>query len=394
MKIFGYEEESLEQIKGAITAKEIKQQPRLWRETLDLIKENQEEINRFISNILDLNGSKIIFTGAGTSAFVGDVVVPYLNKILPLAVESIATTDIVSNPDNYLDASVPTILVSCARSGNSPESVAAVELAEDIIDDLYQIVLTCNPKGSLAENTKEDEKSLLLLMPKDAHDQGFAMTGSFTTMALSALSIFNLNNFEKIERMLELLSQCGDNILIDKVDVLKSIADEEFNRLIFLGSSTLKGVAEESALKVLELTRGEVMTNFDSSLGFRHGPKSVIDDQTLIVSYLSSDKYTRKYEVDLLKEMSVEPGNQKVVAISAYHDEEVEKLVDVFIAMDQDNYLDDIYLSFPYILYAQMLAIFKSIKLNITPDNPAPDGSVNRVVKGVTIYPYNQKDNN
>jgi tagatose-6-phosphate ketose/aldose isomerase len=199
-----------------------------------------------------------------------------------------------------------------------------------------------------------------------------------------------LNNLGKIEPDVEIIADLGERTLEEKIDQIKDIVSNDFNRAIFLGSCSLKGLARESALKTLELTGGRVMTNYDSSLGFRHGPKSVVDDRTLVFSYLSNNKHARQYEVDLIKEMAYENRNNKIIAVSDCPDREVENLADyfIYIADEKREYKDDVYLLFNYILNAQMFSLFKSIQLGVSPDNPSPDGVVNRVVKGVKIYPY------
>ncbi|MFX0560369.1 SIS domain-containing protein [Tepidibacillus infernus] len=387
-QLFGYDEEYLKSISGYVTAKEIRQQPRLWKETLDIVKGNKDSIDAFLNKVLNKDNIRIIFTGAGTSAFIGESIVPYLNKKVPGKFESIATTDIVSNPENYLFANIPTLLVSFARSGNSPESVATVDLAKQIVNELYQIVITCNSEGDLAKKSQNDPNSLLLLMPEDSNDQGFAMTGSFSSMTLAALLIFE--NFEEIEQEINLIINNGEKILENIAPLIKALAENDFNRVIYLGSSSLKGLATESALKTLELTKGELVATYDSSLGFRHGPKTIINNQTLVVSYISSDEYTRKYEIDLLKELASEKDYHKLIAVSYEKNQEIESLVDdyIYISDKVEVYKDDVYLIFNYVLMAQMFALFKSIQLGYTPDNPCPDGSVNRVVKGVNIHPY------
>ncbi|TCS81826.1 SIS domain-containing protein [Tepidibacillus fermentans] len=389
-KFFGYDEEYLKKITGYITAKEIRQQPRLWKETLDIVKRNKDSIDSFLNHILKKDKIRIIFTGAGTSAFVGESVVPYLNKKYPGKFESIATTDIVTNPENYLFSAIPTLLISFARSGNSPESIATVDLAKQIVNEVYQIVITCNPEGSLAKKTQNDPNSLLLLMPEDSNDQGFAMTGSFSSMTLAALLLFE--NLEEIEQEIKLIIGNGEKILDKMAPLIKDLAENDFERIIYLGSSSLKGLATESALKTLELTNGELIATYESSLGLRHGPKTMINNQTLIVSYISNNAYTRKYEIDLLKELASEKNYHKLIAVSSDKNEEIESLVDnYFYISDQGKvYKDDVYLIFNYVLIAQMFSFFKSIQLGHTPDNPCPDGSVNRVVKGVIIHPYNK----
>lgn len=375
-----------------VTYNEIIQQPEVWLETLQIMQSNSDKIKEFLQDLKQQNKNiRIIFTGAGSSNFVGDCVKPYLNKKLKnYNVESIATTDIVTNPDYYLDQDKPTLLISCARSGNSPESIAVVELAEKIVRDLYQIVITCNSSGNLARRATNNDKTLLLLMPPAADDQGFAMTGSFTTMVLASLLLFQIDNAEKNEKYVARIVKLGNDVLENKMQHIWDIASGEFNRIIFLGSGSLTGLAEEAALKVMELTRGKIMTNADSSLGFRHGPKSVINDKTLLVSFLSSNKYTRKYEEDLLEEIVLDPGKKRILVISDQYDKNIATKIDYYITTfhNEISFEDDVYLVFSYLLVAQLFALFKSVQLHINPDNPSPDGTVNRVVKGVKIYPY------
>ena len=163
----------------------------------NLIK-NKIEIKSFIDSFLSKKEFRIILTGAGTSAFAGEVCEPYLTSLLNKRVEAIATTDLVASPKSYFIKGMPTLLISFARSGNSPESVHAVNLASQLVGDLYQVVITCNENGKLAKNTVNDEKSLLLLMPPQTNDLGFAMTSSFTTMVLNAMAVFNIDNIEHI----------------------------------------------------------------------------------------------------------------------------------------------------------------------------------------------------
>lgn len=379
-------------LKNSHTVKEIWQQPQIWRKTYQIVSKQITEITSLIKRANHSGNLRVIISGAGSSAFVGEIVVPYLSKITPYNVEAIATTDIVSTPENYLRPEVPTLLISCARSGNSPESVATVELAEKLVKDLYQIVITCNPDSALAAKVSTSDQNLLLLMPEDANDKGFAMTGSFTSMALAILLLFNPDKLSKLEKDITLIANWGEEILQRDIERIHQLASWPVERAVFLGSSTLTGLARESALKLLELTSGGVASIFDSSLGFRHGPKSILNNQTVVFSYISQDRYTREYELDLLREMASENGGKKLVAISRGKDEDVAELVDqhFYVTDTQTSLEDDVFWAFPYILYAHVFALIKSERSGIDPDNPSQDGAVNRVVKGVKIYPYNK----
>jgi tagatose-6-phosphate ketose/aldose isomerase len=381
---------------GAVhTAKEIAQQPRLWKETFDILLHHRDQILQFFKQIETKHSKyRIILTGAGTSAFVGETVLPHIKKVINnknITVESIPTTDIVSNPYNYLDAKFPTVMISFARSGNSPESLAAVNLGEQVIDDFYGIIFTCNQDGLLAKKKENDPNHLVIFMPKEANDQGFAMTGSFTTMLLSVVLLFHIEAAHTMENTFNQIVNAGESFLHDHDKALRELANTPFEKIVYLGSGLFEGLAREASLKFLELTGGKIPTSYDSSLGFRHGPKSILDRDTVVVVFLSRHPYTRQYDLDILEEIYRETNRGKVIAISSFADSTAETISDIFYHVNLEEINEDIYLTFPYILFAQTFAMYKSIDLGFSPDNPSPDGVVNRVVKGVTIHPYQEE---
>lgn len=387
-KLLGLEISKLEDCSGLNTAKEIIQQPDTWRESVKNLIKNKIEIKSFIDSFLSKKEFRIILTGAGTSAFAGEVCEPYLTSLLNKRVEAIATTDLVASPKSYFIKDIPTLLVSFARSGNSPESVHAVNLATQLVDDLYQVVITCNENGKLAKNTVNDEKSLLLLMPPQTNDLGFAMTSSFTTMVLNAMAVFNIDNIENFSSDVDKLSNSVNDFIENNIEKVTSLANEDFERIVYLGSSTSKGIARESALKVLELTAGKVNASYDTPLGFRHGPKSVVDDKTVSVIYISNDEYTRKYDLDLAKEMLAHKKNDKVVIVGDNIEEDILNKADYVFNVENINYTveNEVLLPLQQIIFGQMLSFLKSVNLGITPDNPCPTGEVNRVVQGVILH--------
>lgn len=382
--MFNLTEDTLKEIKAVHTSKEIYQQPEVWKGFVESLTAKKDKLRGFVQSIYKKHGKvRVIFTGAGTSAFAGDTLVPILREQHKEKVlfEAIATTEIVSNPDQYLFTDAPTILVSFARSGNSPESMAAVKLGGQIIKDFYQVNITCNKDGKLAKNSKNDENSLVILTPEEAHDQGFAMTSSYTSMMIAAYILFADEEFD---------SHVMDNAksLIDRItETIAQILEFDFDRIVYLGSGSLGQLAHEAALKMLELTAGKVVAIHESSLGFRHGPKSILTYSSLVTLFMSSDPYTRKYDLDILREL-VADGKVKVVALTETKDQEVEQLADFTISVNEtsDKFTNDFSLALLYVIFAQVLSLKKSIQLGITPDNPSPDGLVNRVVKGVTIY--------
>lgn len=384
----------LSERKGIFTAEEIYSQPRIWNDAIKNIHANQKEINKFINNFLDKKNKRIILTGAGSSAFAGEVCAPQLSKRLGFTVEAIATTDIVASPSDYLYEKTPTLLVSFARSGNSPESIAAVDLAKEIVKDLYQVVITCNETGELAISSSKDEKSLILLMPEGSNDRGFAMTSSFTSMILSCMSIFHIDEIETFVKDTKKLCKAVNDFMDTNIEQINKLSNIDFDRVIYLGSSSSKAIGRESALKLLELTGGIVNANYDTPLGFRHGPKSVINNSTLTIVYTSNDEYTNYYDVDLISEMANHRDEDKLVVVTAKNKKKEEEVADYVFELGEVNYTldDNLFLPLQQILFGQTLSFLKSFNLGITPDEPCPSGKVNRVVQGVTIHEYSKED--
>jgi tagatose-6-phosphate ketose/aldose isomerase len=389
LEMFTFSPEKLVPLGAQITTAEIKQQPALWAEAFTLYAEKSKEIEEFLLKIsMKHSRVRVIFTGAGTSAYVGDTVTPYLKEKVDekqWEMLSIPTTTLVSNPNQFLKADFPTILVSFARSGNSPESVAAVQLAEQIVTDLYQLTITCAKDGQLAKRAEGDENNLLLLMPEKSNDQGFAMTGSYTCMALTALLVFDSLSLEEKSSIVKTIRQMGESV-IQREDVLQAIIDHDFDRIIYLGSGSLEGLARESQLKILELTAGKIVTAFDSPLGFRHGPKSFVNEKSVVFVLVSNQPYTRQYDLDMLKEMQQDNIASYICAIEV--DGETNYAGNTFGFGSEAGFVPDAYLALPFVMVSQTVSLLAAIKVGNTPDTPSPTGTVNRVVKGVTIYEY------
>lgn len=369
------------------TTREIKQQPELWQEVFETYQAMESKLTSYLEDINNKHKFiKVIFTGAGTSAYVGEIIAPYLNQVNDQTQRTFhahPTTDIVSNPKAYYQENIPTLLVSFARSGNSPESVAAVNLGKKLIKDFYQLTITCAPEGALAKAAVDDEKNLVILQPSKSNDQGFAMTGSFTCMTLSALLTFDVSNKADKEAYVKAAIKMANTVYARETDIQKLI-DTDFNRVIYLGSGGFLGLAREAQLKVLELTAGKITTAFDSSMGFRHGPKSFVNEQSIIFVFVSNDNYTRQYDLDMISELTKDQIASIVLPIQVEHN---QQMADNGFNFSEDiKNMPDAYLVLPYVIVAQTVALLSAIKVGNKPDTPSPTGTVNRVVKGVTIH--------
>ena len=372
------DESKLEEKDFKYTYTEILNQADTWLEVYDLYEKRKNDIENFLKKVG--KDCKVIFTGAGTSEYVGNIALDYLKTHGEFEFESVATTDLVSAPYLHFEKNQKTLLVSFARSGNSPESLAAVKLGKEIVDDFYNLPITCAKEGKLAQALKDDENSYVFLEPEITNDKGFAMTNSFSSMLLATLLIFDTKTQNKKE-IVEKISKLGKEIY-NNLEEIENLVNFDFNRVVYLGSGPLGKLTKEARLKILELTAGEVATIWESSMGFRHGPKSFVDENTLVISFVSSNPYTRLYDLDILDEIANDKIAKKIIGISN------SKLDRDYELIFEEDGLDDVYLCPAYIIIGQIIALVTSLRVGNTPDNPSRTHTVNRVVKGVTIHDY------
>nr|WP_256350107.1 SIS domain-containing protein [Enterobacter sp. ENT03] len=371
------------------TEKEIRQQPEVWLQALRQTEQQRADLDAFLTPLLSQPNLSIILTGAGSSAFIGDTVALWLAQHTRHPVLAIPTTDLLTNPMDYLRAEQPTLLVSFGRSGNSPESVAAVELVDRFVENSYHLVITCHAEGALYQNAQASDNAFALLMPEETHDRGFAMTSSITTMMASCLAVFAPDAINSTT-FADVANRC-QQIIASQGDFSGAVfGDAPYQRVVYLGSGGLQGAARESALKVLELTAGKLAAFYETPTGFRHGPKSLIDKNTLIVMFISAHPYTRQYDLDLLRELQRDGQAMQVLPIA---DESCAAISDgPHLYLPPARAFNDVEQAFCFLMYAQIFALTQSIKAGITPDSPSISGTVNRVVQGVVIHPWEDQE--
>jgi tagatose-6-phosphate ketose/aldose isomerase len=371
------------------TAREILQQPRIWAQIETLVAAEAVRLAAFLQPLLSNPELRILLTGAGTSAHVGECLAPALARTLGRRVDAIPTTDLVASPQSYLSRDTPTLLVSFGRSGNSPESVAAVEVADTCIDHCSHLVFTCDRAGALYKRASTAAHACVLLLPEASNDRGFAMTSSFTGMLLAAALAFGAVPTGGAHT--DALMHLGAQALPDSLQLLQNLVSQSFTRMVYLGSKEFKGLAQESALKMLELTDGQVAAIADAPLGFRHGPKTILNANTLVVVFVCNDDYTRQYDLDLIHEMRRDAVAGRVVALCGrpgipQHPDDL-----VLKPARHSAGASDLELCLPYAVLAQSLALLRSISLGVRSDTPNAAGTVSRVVKGVTIHPWSAR---
>ena len=386
-QVLNHDWKDLESRKALVTAREIQNQPEVWVKLADVLKSRRQELRTFMDKVLAIPGLRVIFTGAGSSAFVGESLMMLLGQEMGLRSETHHTTDIVATPDAIF-ADVPTLLVSYSRSGSSPESCAAIQIAQKHVKELYNLVLVCNSDSALARLPMDPEMTKIVNIPQEACDQGFAMTCSVSCMSLATWILFSGDRMEERIQSLKELAASVEEQLPAIQQVAAKAAAWDYRRIVYLGFGALRGLAREGAVKSQELTNGFVCATYDTPTGFRHGPKTVLNDETLTVLMTSPIAHAVPYDYDMIRELATQKVKNRLAVVTEENSRHDLTGVDyvckyhmpaAFAGTEMGAYIFDL-------LFLQILSFEKSWDLKITTDNPCPNGEVNRVVQGIIIH--------
>jgi len=348
------------------TLPEILQQPLLWPVTLEIVGAASQQMRLGEK----LKGARVLLTGAGTSAYAASAVA----AAWPQAI-AVPTTDLLVDAERYL-ANLD-VVISLARSGSSPESKAVVEQIRHLRPDIKHFAIVCDEDGALSRSSLD---GLIVLDPR-TNDQSLVMTGAFSNLVLAGLA---LAQPEATAAAVKQLSAHADLLLRDIDQACQCAAARIRDRMVVLSSSPLLGWQREAGLKSLEMTAGRFPLVCETYLGLRHGPMSFVRPDTLVLCLLSSDPVRRKYEADLIRELR----SKKIGYLVGIADpEESLGLFDLLIPAVAPHTDDALRTPFE-ILGPQLLGYHLSLMIGLNPDNPSPDGVINRVVSGVRIYPH------
>ena len=346
------------------TLPEILQQPLLWPTTVACVRTASEQMN-FTPRLSEM---RVLLTGAGSSAYAASAVA----LAWPRAI-AVPTTDLLIDTERYLlDVGA---VISLARSGDSPESAAVVERVRTLAPKIIQLAITCNNESLLAHSGLD---SLIVLDPR-TNDRSLVMTGAFSNLVLAGISLAQPH---AADQQVDLASERTQALLPVLNRECQRIASGLSDRIVVLSSSPLLGWGREAGLKILEMTAGRFPVITETYLGLRHGPMSFIRPNTVVLCLLSSDTTRRLYEVDLIRELrSKRLGYLVGIAGPGEHASEFDDVIPAALPDAPDD------LRTPFeILIPQLLGYHLSLRLGLNPDNPSPEGVINRVVQGVKIH--------
>lgn len=371
------------------TPQEIFQQPQTWPVTYRRCVEKKAELSAFLkgSGVGGELAPVIYLVGAGTSDYVGRALSNLIRERWNCESWAVPSTDLLTNLEDYVLPRRKYLWISFSRSGDSSEGVAVLERALADYPQIRHLVVTCNHAGSMVEAcARRPDQAMALVLDQAVNDRGLAMTSSFSNMVVAGQCLAHLDSLGEYEQILTQLVEAAKTNRSQFAQEASCLAQVDFSKACFVGSGTLAAVAEESALKLLELTAGKISTMSQSVLGLRHGPMSVLDADTLFVMFMSNQERRRNYELDLLKEIRAKELVGVLVVVTPGKFERVESIADQLLSLDLPAAVADEYRPPVDIIFGQMLGLFSSLRAGLQPDRPSPTGAISRVVSHVTIY--------
>ncbi|MGC2172271.1 MAG: SIS domain-containing protein [Candidatus Sulfotelmatobacter sp.] len=374
----------------AYTPAEIAQQPEAWLSTFELFRRKRGEIAEFLAGAGlgagSAGGLTVFLVGAGTSDYIGQSLTYLFRKCWQCEAVAVPSTDLLTHMDDMMIPGMKYLWISFSRSGDSPEGVAVLESARRNHADIHHIIVSCNVNGRMIRESAGDPRVLGICLDDAVNDRGLAMTSSFSNMVIFGQCLAHTNDPARYEEVLLRMVEAGRDFLPRASDCAAGLAKEDYTKACFVGSGPLRAVSKECALKLLEMTAGKTLTMSESVLGLRHGPMAALDQSTLFVCFLSSDRRIQQYERDLLEEVGKKQLVRSRIVVAGGEIPARDSFAEHYLTLNARSAIGDDYLPAVDVIFGQLLGLFFSLRWNLRPDHPSPNGAISRVVQNVSIH--------
>jgi len=330
---------------GKYTLSEINSQPEIWKEVLSQIQESKNLLADFFN---EGDYQQILFTGCGSTFYASIAGASIFQNLLKINSKGLPASEIwLSEKSNYV-SNARTLLIAVSRSGETTETVNACKKfkAENSGDVL---TLSCYPHGELSKCG-----DLNLTFPS-AMEKSIAQTRAFSSLYLSLLAIaVNLTKNQELLSQLSLIPKFGASVLTKNERIIDQIgSSKKYENVIYLGSGLRYGLACELSLKMKEISL--TVSEPFHFLEFRHGPMSMVTDNTLIIG-LTSTSY-QPNELSVIKDMVKRGASSLSIGNNG-----TDICFNTSIAEVLQGAL--------YLPLGQVLAVKRAFKFGINPDKP------------------------
>jgi len=327
-----------------VTYQEIMTQDVAWQQAIELIDQNRLDLEHLNLEQFD----QVIFTGCGSTYYLALAAASLFQELTQIPARGLPASELLFYPLSVFPKKLRTLLVAISRSGESTETVTAVE--QFVRNQLGEVLIITN-----YEQKPFAKMGKINFAIPAGKEQSIAQTRAFSSMYVCIVGMAALLAGRKdLFAAMQQLPLAG-RVLIQKYEALaKSIgSDLSIDRFYFLGSGPRYGLACEVSLKMKEmsLSHSEPFHFFE----FRHGPKSMVTNTTLLGAFLSTSN--RSMEEDVIKEMRA-LGARPITFASDNADV-------VFPTLFPEEIINVLYLPI-----MQLIAYYRALAKGLDPDRP------------------------
>ncbi|MHB8655647.1 MAG: SIS domain-containing protein [Terriglobia bacterium] len=339
---------------GSHTLAETISQPKCWADCLGAL-----DAGNHLDRVLKQFGTQTdwLFVGCGSSFYIAQTAAASWTAITGLRARAIPASDVLLFPDLILSGARPCQPVLISRSGRTSEVLKAAEYLESK-KNVRTLAITCvtgQPLEKIATTT-------LQLLPAD--EKSMVMTRSFSSMliGLQSLAAAQARQFSFAEALRKLpgFAQPAFHPLPSRIR--QFVDTHDFADYVFLGQGPFYGLANESMLKVMEMSCSYAQCFH--TLEFRHGPKSIVSPMTLVTFLMSESGYQAEREV--LEEIKSLGGATLVIANTA--DDPTRRAADFLVELNLG--VPEYARLAAYIFTGQLLGLMTGLKKGHNPDSP------------------------
>jgi tagatose-6-phosphate ketose/aldose isomerase len=370
----------------ADTVREIAQQPATWEQTARDVIDRARSLAAFRLREDGVSPRPIVLTGSGSSLYVAECLAPTLQARLGVVVRPFPAAMLLTDVEGCIDTADAPLVVSFARSGDSPESTAVLDLLLERFPLCRHLTITCNATGRLATAYTHDPRVMTVVLDPRTNDRSLVMTSSFTNMIVAGQVLGSLEDTAGYQGSIASLATLVRQLLAAYTGDLARVARLPFRSACFLGTGPRLGAARECALKMLEMSGGETGTIAETPLGLRHGPLAAVRDDSLVVAGIPGSALARGYAVDVLREIRQKRPGARMVIVGAAMPADLIADGDAAVLLPELRAIDDGGAAIVDTIVGQVLALFRCLAAGLHPDGPSPDGIINRVVPEFRIY--------
>ena len=337
---------------GENTYKEIFSQPQVWGDTLQAFQSQKGMFDHiWQEKPVDL----VIFTGCGSTYYLSLTAAALVQHLTGIAAQARPASELVLFPELTFPKGKRVILVTISRSGETSETILALQTFRQRVNGNV-IAITCNSQSTLAKEAD------FAFSSDAAQENSIAQTRSFTSMTILVEALAaHLANLDTNDTLNPLPSTC-QRLLDEYHAMAKTLGEaDHIQRFFFLGAGYLYGIAAEAMLKMKEMSLA--YSEAFHPLEFRHGPMSMVSNQSLVVGLLSKNAYAQ--EIAVLNQMYGLGGNILVLV-----EDDQPKFTKSYHVVRFKSGTPPWAQPVLYLPILQLIAYYRSLYNNQNPDQP------------------------